>query len=110
MLRYIRYRPEEAPYRVINSQTHEYGTFFFLHGIDHDDARYLGAEVELYIGPEKEKHTINTTALIWIPANTVHGPFIPQTSNSTSVSAFIINHQTRKVDIINLCNLNKISL
>lgn len=75
LLRYIRYRPEAAPYPIINSQTHEYGTFFFFHGIDIDDPRYLGAEIELYIGPENEKHTINTTALVWVPAHTVHGPF-----------------------------------
>jgi len=76
LLRILRYRPEEAPYSIINTQTHEYGTFLLLYGIDHNDPSYLGAEVELSIGPEKEKHTINKSALVYVPANKVHGPFI----------------------------------
>jgi hypothetical protein len=75
LVRIIRYRPEEAPYSIINSQTHEYESIMIFHGIDHDDPRYLGAEIELSIGPEKEKHTIKESAIIYIPANTVHGPF-----------------------------------
>ncbi len=75
LLRFIRYRPEEAPYPVINTQAHEYGTLLFFNGLDAADPGYLGAEIELCIGPEKEKHTINRSALIWIPANLEHGPF-----------------------------------
>lgn len=61
---------------IINTQTHEYETFFHLNGIDYDDPNYLGAEIELTMGPEKEKHTLNKTAFVYVPANTVHGPFI----------------------------------
>jgi len=35
----------------------------------------LGAEFELYMGTEMEKHVINRSTLIFIPANLVHCPF-----------------------------------
>jgi mannose-6-phosphate isomerase-like protein (cupin superfamily) len=76
LLRILQYHPEEAPYPVIGAQTHEYETFFCLYGMDEKDQTDLGGEVELYMGPEKEKHTINTSSLVYVPANTEHGPFV----------------------------------
>jgi hypothetical protein len=76
LLRILQYHPEEAPYPVIGTQTHEYETFFCFYGMDEKDQTDLGADVELYMGPEKEKHTINKSALVYMPANTEHGPFI----------------------------------
>jgi hypothetical protein len=35
----------------------------------------LGAEFELFMGEEMEKHVINKSTLIYIPENTVHCPF-----------------------------------
>ena len=35
----------------------------------------LGAEFELYMGTEMEKHIVNRSTLIYVPANTVHCPF-----------------------------------
>jgi hypothetical protein len=75
MLRILQYRPEEAPYPVIGTQTHEYESFICLYGIG-DDLHDLGAEVDLYIGPEKEKHTIKQSSMVYIPAHKEHGPFI----------------------------------
>jgi len=75
LTRIIRYNPQEAPYSIIDSQTHEYGALFIFLGTDLKDCTDLGAEVELVIGPEKEKHTINKTAYLYVPADTVHGPF-----------------------------------
>ncbi len=75
LIRTIRYRPDKAPYSVINMQTHEYGTLFMFLGIDLNDPTYLGAEVELSFGPEKEKHIINKSALIYVPAKLEHGSF-----------------------------------
>lgn len=74
LTRIIRYNPREAPYPIIDTQTHEYGTFLIFLGMDNDDASVLGAEVELYMGEEKEKHTFNKSALIFIPPNLKHGP------------------------------------
>ncbi len=75
LARIIRYMPGEAPYSIIDSQTHEYGSLFIFLGTDLKDCTDLGAEVELCIGPEKERHTINRSAMLYVPADTVHGPF-----------------------------------
>jgi hypothetical protein len=75
LTRIIRYNPEEAPYRIINSQTREYASLFIFLGTDLKDCTDLGAEVELIIGPEKEKHVIHKTCYLYVPADTVHGPF-----------------------------------
>lgn len=75
LLRVLRYRPEEAPYPIIGEQTHEYESFYCFYGLETYDPD-LGAEIDLYIGPEKEKHTINLSAQVYIPAKTAHGPFI----------------------------------
>jgi hypothetical protein len=74
LTRIIRYGKEGAPYSIIGAQTHEYGTFLIFLGMDYDDASILGAEVELCMGEEKEKHTFNKSALIFIPPNLKHGP------------------------------------
>ena len=44
-------------------------------GTDPSNPRDLGAEFELYMGAEMEKHVINKSTLIYIPANTIHCPF-----------------------------------
>ncbi|MBN2321329.1 MAG: hypothetical protein JXR49_19775 [Acidobacteria bacterium] len=44
-------------------------------GSDPDNPGDLGAEFELYMGEEMEKHIINKSTLIYIPENTVHCPF-----------------------------------
>jgi len=44
-------------------------------GSDPDNPKDLGAEFELYMGKEMEKHIVNTSTLIYIPENTVHCPF-----------------------------------
>jgi hypothetical protein len=75
LTRIIRYLPIEAPYSIVDSQTHEYGSLFLFLGTDLKDCTNLGAEIELSIGPEKEKHTINKSAMIYVPADIVHGPF-----------------------------------
>jgi hypothetical protein len=75
LTRIIRYLPKEAPYSIIDSQTHEYGSLFIFHGTDLKDCTDLGAEIEMFIGPEMEKHTLNKSGLVYVPADTVHGPF-----------------------------------
>ena len=42
-----------------------------------DDPMDLGAEVEMYMGPELERHVINRTCCIWIPPNFIHAPWRP---------------------------------
>jgi len=44
-------------------------------GTDPDHPQELGAEFEVYMGPEMEKHVVNKPALVYIPGNLIHCPF-----------------------------------
>lgn len=44
-------------------------------GTDPDHPHDLGAEFEVYMGPEMEKHVVNKPALVYIPGNFIHCPF-----------------------------------
>ncbi len=44
-------------------------------GSDPENPKDLGAEFEVCMGEEMEKHIVNTSTLIYIPENTVHCPF-----------------------------------
>ena len=44
-------------------------------GSDPEHPEDLGAEFELFMGEEMEKHIINRSTMIYIPENTVHCPF-----------------------------------
>ena len=44
-------------------------------GTDPDNPMDLGAEVEMFMGPEKEKHVFNKSTIICLPANFPHGPW-----------------------------------
>ncbi len=44
-------------------------------GSDPENPKDLGAEFELFMGTEMEKHIVNKSTLIYIPENTVHCPF-----------------------------------
>jgi len=75
LMRIIRYSPGNAPYSVIDAQAHEYPTMLLFLGTDLKDCTDLGAEVELLLGPEKERHVITKSAMVYLPPDTVHGPF-----------------------------------
>ena len=44
-------------------------------GSDPEHQEDLGAEFEMFMGEEMEKHIINKSTMIYIPENTVHCPF-----------------------------------
>jgi hypothetical protein len=44
-------------------------------GTDPRNPMDLGAEFEMYMGTEMEKHIVNQSSLIYVPAETVHCPF-----------------------------------
>jgi hypothetical protein len=46
-------------------------------GTNPDDPMDLGAEVEIYMGPELERHVFNRTCCIYIPPNFIHAPWRP---------------------------------
>jgi len=44
-------------------------------GTDPDHPEALGAEFELFMGPEMEKHVVRTPSLVFIPGGLIHCPF-----------------------------------
>lgn len=44
-------------------------------GTDPDNPMELGAEVEMCVGPEMEKHIITTSTIMYFPANLPHSPW-----------------------------------
>lgn len=56
---------------------HKDAELLFHIGTNPDDPTDLGAEVELYMGPELERHVITKTTVVYIPPNFVHCPWKP---------------------------------
>jgi hypothetical protein len=57
--------------------SHQAPELLFHIGTNPEDPTDLGAELEITIGEEMEKHVITKTTIIFIPANVLHGPFRP---------------------------------
>ncbi len=60
--------PEHGPH------THKDPEVLVFLSTDPDNPKDLGSEVDLYMGPEMEKHTITESTLVYIPANFLHCP------------------------------------
>jgi hypothetical protein len=56
------------------AHAHDYDEILCFIGTDPADIRKLGAEVELCLGEEGEKHIIDTAAVVTAPAGLVHCP------------------------------------
>ena len=54
---------------------HKYPELFMHIGTDPDNPMDLGAEVEMCMGPEMEKHIITKSTIMFIPANFPHSPW-----------------------------------
>jgi hypothetical protein len=54
---------------------HKYPEVFMHLGTDPDHPLDLGAEVEMFMGPEKERHVFTKSTIICLPANFPHGPW-----------------------------------
>ena len=54
---------------------HDFEQFLFFLGSDPMDIGDLGAEVEITLGIEGEKHVFNTATVLRIPPGLYHGPF-----------------------------------
>ena len=54
---------------------HKYPELFMHLGTDPDNPWDLGAEIEMYMGPEMEKHVVTKSTIICLPANFPHGPW-----------------------------------
>lgn len=55
---------------------HKHPEVVAMLGTDPDNPLELGAEMEAYIGPEKEKNIITKSTLSFLPADLPHGPSI----------------------------------
>ena len=56
---------------------HKDAELLFHIGTDPQNPMDLGAEVEMYLGPEMERHVFNRTTCVWIPPNFIHSPWRP---------------------------------
>ncbi len=57
-----------------NPHSHEFAELLCFLGTDPADIRDLGAEVEICLGEEGEKHLIDTAAVVSIPGGLIHCP------------------------------------
>jgi hypothetical protein len=55
---------------------HKSAEILMLIGTNPDDPTDLGAEVELQMGAEREKHTMTRSTVVFIPPNLIHGPYL----------------------------------
>jgi hypothetical protein len=56
---------------------HKDAELLFHIGTDPQHPMELGAEVEMYLGKELERHVITRTCCIYIPPNFIHAPWRP---------------------------------
>ena len=56
---------------------HKDAELLFHIGTNPDDPTDLGAEVEMFMGPEMERHIITKSCVIYIPPGFVHAPWRP---------------------------------
>jgi hypothetical protein len=56
---------------------HKYAQVLFHIGTNPEDPSDLGGEVEMYMGPELERHVFTRSTVIFCPANFIHGPWKP---------------------------------
>jgi hypothetical protein len=55
---------------------HKSAEILMLIGTDPENPTDLGAEVELQMGPEREKHVMTKSTVVYIPPNMIHCPYI----------------------------------
>jgi mannose-6-phosphate isomerase-like protein (cupin superfamily) len=54
---------------------HDHEQFLFFLGGNPEDVKDLGAEIEVTLGEEEEKHIVKTASIVRIPKGLRHGPF-----------------------------------
>ncbi len=73
---------------------HKVPELIFVIGGDPENPEELGAEIEFYLGPEREKHIITKSCVMFMPALFPHGPWIPK--KTTKPWLFIEVNQSLK--------------
>ena len=65
------------PFTMIQkSHVHDRAQFLMFAGGNPLSVKEFGAEIELFLGEEGEKHVITTPAVVYIPAGLWHGPLV----------------------------------
>jgi len=59
---------------VKGALVHPYDECLVFAGIDNTNITYLGAEISVVLGEEREEHTFNVPSAITVPKGTPHGP------------------------------------
>lgn len=72
---YVNIAGEWTPGRS-GGHMHPYGECLVFGGLDYDHPNDLGAEIEIAMGEEGEKHVFNTTTVVVAPAGFVHSPAV----------------------------------
>ena len=67
----------DFPYAGHPPHIHKDAELLFHIGTNPNDPMDLGAEVEMYMGAELERHVITRTTVIYIPPNFIHAPWRP---------------------------------
>lgn len=68
--------PKETPYPSHGPHIHKAAELLIHLGTNPDDPFDLGAEVEMCMGKEMEKHIITRSTVVYIPPNFIHCPWI----------------------------------
>jgi hypothetical protein len=71
----INYTYINQPIKMESIHTHDFDQFLCILGTP-EDVRAFDGEVEIYLGEEGVKKTINKTSVAYIPKGLVHGPII----------------------------------
>jgi hypothetical protein len=76
---------------------HNFDEYLSFIGLDPDNPDYLGGEVDLCLGEEQEKHTINKSTTVFIPKGMKHLPMKFKTIEKPFVLAhlFLTDAYTR---------------
>jgi hypothetical protein len=56
--------------------THPYNECLVFAGLEPKDPNYLGAEIEIALGPNYEKHVIDVPSIVCVPKGLPHGPIV----------------------------------
>ena len=67
----------DYPYAGHPPHIHKTAELLMHIGGNPDDPMDLGAEVEMHMGPELERHTFTESTVIYIPPNFIHSPWRP---------------------------------
>ncbi|MFC1928256.1 hypothetical protein ACFLXK_01460 [Chloroflexota bacterium] len=57
-----------------NPHKHDFDQYFCFYGGNVEKVEDFGAEVEIWLGEEGEKHTFNTATVVHVPKGLVHCP------------------------------------